>query len=466
MPFRLGRILSFALIALVALLATRRGAPLAPVQADEPPFFVIEHARIVPVSGPPIDDGTVVIARGLIQAVGSGAKAPPGAEIIDGHGMVVYPGLVDAMSTVGLVAGPPPGGGPEPAAPAPPAPARAAPPARPAVSQGPEDRPGTQPWRIAADHLEPTDPRIRRWRDAGFTTVLACPAGGMLPGQGSIVDLADGRPIDMVVKTYAAVPISLTPSGNFFSFPGSLMGAIAYVRQVYIDARWYQQAAAVYNADARGLERPHFDRTERVMAQTLERHTPVLLPGNLDKEILRAIDIAGELDVPAVLYGLQQGYAVAGQTAASRLPALVDLDWPARPKDSDPQAPVTLDVLRFRDRAPSTPAALARAGVPFGFYSGGITDPKDTLKNAKKAIDAGLDPAAALRAFTLGAAQILGVADRLGSIEPGKIANLVVADGDLFNPATKLKLVFVDGRRYTIHETPATPRPPAAAPAN
>lgn len=460
MPDRFVRYLFCAAIASVALLAARRGGLRQVVQADEPPFFAIQHARIVPISGPPIGDGTVVIAHGLIQAVGSDAQIPAGAEIIDGHGLVVYPGLVDAMATVGLVAGPPPGAAPGAA------PARPAPPPRPVISRGPEDRPGTEPWRIAADHLEPSDHRIQAWRDAGFTTVMACPAGGMLPGQGSVIDLRGGRPIDMVVKTYAAVPISLVPSGNFFSFPGSLMGAIAYVRQVYIDARWYQQASAVYDANPRGLERPHFDRTERVMAQTLERREPVLVPGNLDKEILRAIDIAGELDVPAVLYGVQQGYAVSGEMAASHLPALVNLNWPARPKDADPNAPVTLNVLRFRDRAPSTPAALARAGVPFAFYSGGITDPKDILKNAKKAIDAGLDPGAALRAFTLSAAQILGVADRVGSIEPGKIANLVVADGDLFNPATKVKLVFVDGRRYTVHALPAPARPAAVAPAN
>ena len=116
--------------------------------------------------------------------------------------------------------------------------------------------------------------------------------------------------------------------------------------------------------------------------------------------------------------------------------------------------------MRFRDRAPSSPAALAKAGVKFAFYSGGITAPKDTLKAAKKSIDAGLAPDAALRALTLSPAEIFGVADRLGSLENGKIANLVVTDGDLFEEKTKIKMVFVDGHRFEVREPEKPKEPP------
>jgi hypothetical protein len=115
--------------------------------------------------------------------------------------------------------------------------------------------------------------------------------------------------------------------------------------------------------------------------------------------------------------------------------------------------------LRFRDRAPSAPAALAKANVKFAFYSGGLTAPKDVLKAVKKSIDAGLPADAALRALTLSAAEIYGVSDRMGSIEVGKIANLVVTDGDLFEEKTKIKMVFVDGRRFETHE-PEKPKDP------
>ncbi len=145
--------------------------------------------------------------------------------------------------------------------------------------------------------------------------------------------------------------------------------------------------------------------------------------------------------------------------AAKKIPVLVSLKWPAAPKDADPEGETTLAELRFRDRAPSTPAALAKAGVKFGFYSDGMAGPKDIFKSVKKAVDAGLAPDAALRALTVDAAEVLGVGDRMGSIAPGKIANLVVTDGDIFNEKTKVKHVFVDGRRFEIHEGPPPEKP-------
>jgi len=152
-------------------------------------------------------------------------------------------------------------------------------------------------------------------------------------------------------------------------------------------------------------------------------------------------------------------YEVAPEIAAKKLPVLVNLKWPEAEKDADPEDKPSLRTLRFRDRAPSSSAALAKAGVKFAFYSGGLTAPKDALKAAKKSIDAGLPPDAALRALTLSAAEIFGVADRLGSVENGKIANLVVTDGDLFDEKTKIKMVFVDGRRFVVRE-PDKPKDP------
>src|SRR5207245_2679217 len=154
------------------------------------------------------------------------------------------------------------------------------------------------------------------------------------------------------------------------------------------------------------------------------------------------------------------GYEVAPEITAKKLPVLVDLKWPEAEKDADPEAKPSLRMLQFRDRAPSTPAAFAKAGVKFAFYSGGISAPKDILKGAKKSIDAGLAPDAALRAFTLSAAEIFGVADRLGSIENGKIANLVVTDGDRFEEKPKLKMAFVDGRRFEIRGPEKPKEPP------
>jgi hypothetical protein len=325
---------------------------------------------------------------------------------------------------------------------------------------GPEGRPGTSPWRVVADEIKTDDKRIETWRNAGFTTTLTVPDGGIFPGQAAVLDLAGNRAGDYVVRVNATVPISFKPVGGFFGFPDSLMGTIAYVRQVHDDTAWYLQAEPAYEANPAKIERPSYDRTEVVLSEAAKRHEIVMLPANNSIQILRALRLADEWKIPAVLYGGQQGYEVADALAAKKMPVLVNLKWPERGKDADPDAEQTLRELRFRDRAPGTPAAFAKAGVKFGFYSDGLPAPKDILKNAKKAIDAGLSPEAALRAFTLDSADILGLSDRMGSIAPGKIANLVVTDGDIFNEKTKVKHVFVDGRWFEIHEDATPPEKP------
>ncbi len=425
-------------------------------RAEEPRYFAIRNARIVPVSGPEIKSGTVVVAKGLIVAVGEKVTIPPEAWVIEGRGLTVYPGFIDALSDLGLGAPAPPGpggggGGPGPA--------RVQAPAQPAA-KGPQDRPATTPWVNAADELKPDDKRLETWRNAGFTSALASPLTGIFAGQGALVNLAGDRAGEMVVAAPAALLVTLRPMQGFASFPDSLMGVLSYVRQVYLDANWYHQAEAVYNAHPPGLERPAYDRTEIVIDEALRAGRPVLLPANTAQEVHRALVLADRIGAHAVIYGSQQGYAAADELAAARVPVLVNLKWPEKEKDSDPEAEEPLRELRFRDRAPSSPAALQKAGVKFAFYLEGTGTPKDALKNAKKAIDAGLAADAALRAFTLSAAEILGVSDRLGSIEPGKIANLVVADGDLFNEKTKVKMTFVDGRRYEVHEPSRPTEPP------
>jgi Amidohydrolase family len=450
-----------ALAFAVTLLALLAAAPQTRAQGGEPQYFAIRGAKIVPVSGPPVDGATIVMAHGVITAIGKDVTIPPDAWIIEGKGLTVYPGLFDAFTDVGLPSAPPPtggagegGGGGRRAA------------QTGEVSRGPEDRPGTTPWRSAADEVTLGDKRVETWRNGGFTTVVSAPKGGMFPGQASVLDLAGDRASEMVVKTPVAIPVSLQPSGGFGNFPGSLMGALAYVHQVWIDTDWSAQAQAIYEKNPHGVPRPRYDRTEAVLGQAIEDHTLVLIPANNSVQLRRALQLVDvwklndEDHVDGVIYGGQMAYEVAGEIAAKKVPVLVNLKWPEAEKDTDPDDKPSLRTLRFRDKAPSSPAELAKAGVPFAFYSGGITAPKDILKAAKKSIDAGLAPDAALRALTLTPAEIYRVADRLGSIENGKIANLVVTDGDLFEEKTKIKFVFVDGKRFE----PREPEKPKDAP--
>src|SRR5229473_3290785 len=328
-------------------------------------------------------------------------------------------------------------------------------------ARGPEDRPASTPWRSAADEVSLSDKRIETWRSAGFTTVVSAPKGGFFPGQAAVLDLAGGRTGDLVVKSPVAIPLSLQPSEGFRGgFPNSIMGVLAYVHQVWLDTGWSAKAQAIYEKNPRGAERPRYDHTEAALAEALEDHALVLIPANNSIQLRRALELFDRWHVTGAIYGGQMAYEAAPEIAAKKVPVMVNLKWPEAEKDADPEDKPTLRTLRFRGRAPSSPAALVKAGVKFAFYSGGITTPKDIVKAAKKSIDAGLAPDAALRALTLSPAEIFGISDRLGSIENGKIANLVIADGDLFEEKTKIKLVFVDGHKYE----PREPEKPKDAP--
>src|SRR5437899_3203416 len=401
------------------LLALFFAAPPVQAQGGEPQYFAIRGAKVVPVSGPPVENATIVVSRGLIAAVGKDVAIPPEAWVVEGKGLTVYPGLIDSFTDVGLPAAPPAGGeggfrGSQERA------------------RGPEDRPYSAPWRSAADEASLSDKRIETWRSAGFTTVVSAPKGGIFPGLGAVLDLAGERAGDLVVKSPVAIPVGFQTSGGFSSgFPNSIMGVLAYVHQVWLDTEWSIKAQAIYEKNPRGTARPRYDRTEAALAEALEDHAFVLIPANNSIQLRRALELFDRWHVTGRIYGGQMAYEAAAEIAAKKVPVMVNLKWPEAEKDADPEDKQTLRTLRFRDRAPSSPAALAKAGVKFAFYSGGITTPKDIVKAAKKSIDAGLAPDAALRALTLSPAEIFGVADRLGSIENGKIANLVVADGDI-----------------------------------
>ncbi len=436
---------TLALVCFALLLAACL-PPSSRAQGGEPRYFAIRGAKVVPVSGPPIENATILISRGVISAIGKDLTIPDEAWIIDGKGLTVYPGLFDAFTDVGIAAptaapsgGESSGGGRRPQG---------------ERANGPEDRPGSTAWRNAADEVSLADKRIESWRGAGFTTVVSAPKGGFVPGQGAVLDLGGERAGDLVVKSPVAIPLNLQPSGGFGSgFPDSLMGVLGYVHQLWIDTDWLAKAEAAYEKNPRGTERPRYDRNSAALAAALGDHALVLIPANNSVQLRRALVLVDRWNVPgAVIYGGQMSYEVAPEIAAKKIPVLVNLKWPEAEKDADPDETPSLETLRFRDRAPSSPAVLAKAGVKFAFYSDGITTPKDIVKAAKKSIDAGLAPEAALRALTLSPAEIFGVSDRLGSIEKGKIANLVITDGDIFEEKTKIKIVFVDGRKFEPRE--------------
>src|SRR6202140_729629 len=298
-------------VVFAALIAALCLAPEARGQGGEPPYFAIRGAKIVPVSGRTVENSTIIISRGIIAAIGADAKIPDEAWIIDGKGLTVYPGLIDSFTDVGLIA--------SPAAVTPGAPAATdaapRPPQTQTAARGPEDRPGTTPWRNAADEVNLGDKRIDTWRSGGFTTVVAAPKGGFFSGQAAVLDLAGDRPGDFVVKSPVAIPLNLTVTGGFGSgFPNSQMGVLAYVRQVILDTDWSTRAQAAYEHNAH-VERPPYDRSEASLAAVLQKHVVVLIPANNIVQIQRSLALADRWKVNGVIYGAQMAYEDAPQIA-------------------------------------------------------------------------------------------------------------------------------------------------------
>jgi imidazolonepropionase-like amidohydrolase len=428
------------------LLVFAAAAPLAaqymPSQAPQPPpYFAIENVQIVTGTGAVIENGTVVVGNGLIEAVGANVTVPGDAWVIDGSGLTVYPGLFDALSQVGLQGsggqggGGGGGGGGNPfAAPSGP------------TSDGPEDRPATTPWLDAADLLDAESDAVASWREGGFTGAMVAPDDGIVTGQGVVVNFA-GNPQQMVVKTPAALRVTMNGAG-FWSYPGSLMGVIAYIRQLYLDADHQSTYSAAYAANPRGQPRPTYDRALGPIQASIAGGWPTVMPADEVKEIRRVIKLGRDTGARPVIAGAHDAYEIADEIAAAGVPVLVDLDWPEANRNADPEEDEDLSTLKRRAYAPTTPAALERAGATWAFYSGGVGSPSQALGKVRDALEHGLSEAAALRALTMAPAEIYGVDQIIGSVEVGKLANLVVTDGPIFAEETEIRMVFVDGLKF------------------
>jgi imidazolonepropionase-like amidohydrolase len=439
-------------LSLLALPQTAQAQP-RPTRPDLPRHYALTGARIVTGSGQTIDNGTVVMNDGIISAVGRNVTVPAGAWVIDASGKTIYPGFIDAMTDLGHQAARPArsGGGGSPFGPQGPI-------DESTYSWGPEDRPGTHSWVSAAEDINGQDARFAQWRYAGFTTVVSTLDDGLVTGQAAVLNLGDyGRGRGMVVATPVAMRLKLQDR-SYQGYPQSLLGSFAYLKQLYLDAQHYDRVWDDYEASPVGKQRPEWDEALEPIRYQLGAGYPVLFPADNRKEIERAIATSEVMGVKPVVYGAQAAYAGADLLAGAGIPALVSLDWPKAAANADPEAEPSLETLRLWDRAPTTPAVLQNAGVTFAFSSLGMSDASDILANARKAVAQGLSKDAAVQAFTMNPARIMGVDDRLGSIAVGKIANLVVASGDLFEAGSKVETVFVDGDKFEVPQDEAPAR--------
>jgi hypothetical protein len=422
--------------------------------AELPSTVAIRNAKIVTVSGPVLNRGTVVLRNGLIEAVGDNVAIPADAWVVEGEGLTVYPGLIDGLSTVGLDVAPAAAAAGRAGAAIPAVGTPAAPRAR-----GPEDRPATTSWLRAADTVRANDRRVESMRSNGFTSAAVFPNRGIFAGQGAMIALGGEKTGQMVIAAPLGQYATMQTAGFGGGFPSAMFGTIAYIRQMYLDLDHYQKAKAMYAENPKGMPRPVYDRALEGLAESPR----LLLPARLDREFGRMLNFAAELKQPAVLYGGHEAYKAVDVLKRFKAPVLVSLKWPERSRDGDPDEYQDLEQLELREKAPTSPAALAKAGVKFAFYTDGQERLRDFNRAVRRAMESGLSMDDAVRAVTLSPAEIFGVADRVGSIEKGKIANLVVTKGDLFQDRTTIQMVFVDGVKYLPVPEPETPGFPGAA---
>jgi imidazolonepropionase-like amidohydrolase len=392
--------------------------------------YAIRNARVVPVSGPTIDNGTVIIRDGKIEAIGTKVSVPSGAEIIEARGLWVYPGMFDAGTSLGLVE----------------------------VGQG---APGTvdatevgdlNPHVKAIVAINPHSAHIGVTRVDGVTNTLTSPLGGLISGQAAVINLVGTTPAEMAVVPHAALvinyPRTSTGGGGFFAAvqPANLSEAVntanrqvEQIRRTLRDAEAYGRARDAYARD-KTLPRPEQNLMLEALIPYVRGERPVVFRADRETEMRGAIRFAEEMKLKPIILGGDDAWKMIGLLKEKNVPVILTgvLDLPSREDD-------------FYDTLYENPAKLRQAGLRFAISSGdGGANVRNLPYYAGMAAAFGLPKDEALKAVTLYPAQIMNLGDRLGSIEVGKIANLVVTDGDLLETRTHVRHLFIDGRQIPL----------------
>ncbi len=403
----------------------------APVFADAPGVYAITGGTVHPVSATEISNGVVIIRDGLIEAVGANLPIPADATTIDVKGGHVYPGIIDAHTSLGFPAATPPRRGRGAGAPA-------------RQQQTPPPLPETSPAFLAVREVKLSAEDVEAKRATGVTTILTAPAFGIFNGQSVVLNLGEGETGSRVVRDAATQQISFSPRPAW-TFPDSLMGVIADIKQTLLDAQQYSAAHAIYDRNPSGYRRPEDNAALQALASVLRRDVPVVFTADSESMMRRAEAIAKEFNLRYILSGARQGYRFADELKASNVPVFVSVKWPLPPANKDDRDEQPLRLIRDRQLAPTTPSVLAKNGVAFALVSGGGKT-SDFIPGIRKAIENGLSEDDALRAVTISPARILGIDRQLGTLEKGKIANVLITDKPLFAKEVKVKRVFIDGR--------------------
>ena len=375
--------------------------------------IAITGGTVYPVSGPKVADASVLIRDGRIVAVGTNVAIPSGATRIDAKGKWVTPGLIDGAGQLGLVE----------------------------ISVVPATREGSvQGDTIAAafnvaEGINPASTLIPVTRIEGITTALAVPSGNLVSGQAVLIDL-DGATIEqMVVKSPVGIVADLSESGKDDA-GGSRAEIAARLRQVFRDALEYERRKTDFGrAQMRPLAASAGDL--EALLPVLHGRVSLIALANRRSDIETALRLAKEFRLKLILAGAAEGWEIAGAIAAAGVPVLVE------PMDNIPG----YDSLGIRYE---NAALLAKAGVTVALLETDTHQSRNLRQQAGNAVAYGMTWDQALRAVTLSPAEIFGVADRYGSLESGKVANVVVWSGDPFEFTTGVEHVLIRGKEIPL----------------
>jgi imidazolonepropionase-like amidohydrolase len=419
-----------ALLALATLTCSL--GPIQGIWAENlPQVHALTGARLILAPGKVIDQGTIVVRDGIIEAVGADVAIPADARIWNVEKLTIYPGLIEPYRVVAW---------PEPA-----------------KKEG-EPLSLIQPERDAALCGDGTchENELEKLRAAGFTTASFAPGIGIVRGRSAVLNLGAGGIAANLLRRDGALHLSLRPhEGQRTGYPNSKMAAVALLRQTLLDARW-QSAATKAFAKKPTQARPALDPTLPVLEAAAAGTTRVFFESEDILDSLRAATLAAEFKLDALLVGSGEEYKRLADLRKFGLTQILPLNFPQAPSaPENDDLDTDLEALRHWHEAPANPLKVQEAGLRFALTSFKLSEPAKLHEMAEKAQERGLSADSILAAFTTVPAELLGLSERAGTLEAGKMANFVVVDGAFFSAKTKIREVWVDGRRYEVKEIKA-----------
>ncbi len=413
----------FILLALVLGPALASTTPAAAGPSSPERLLAITGVKIVPVTGPDINSGTILIRGKRIEAIGENVSVPEGATVINGQGLTAYPGLIDSYSSLGLVEI-----------------------SGVAATVDNRETGRINPQVRAIEALKYDSMHIPIARANGIVAAVVAPAGGLISGQATLVKLDGWTNREMAIKEILALVVELPGiRGGRRGFMGtgqqpavSTDKALAELKELFHKARMYEKRKA-YAEKNLLIAPPDFDETSLFLLPVVKGELPVIFSVHADRDILQTIKFVQEEKIKAIFYGVEQGFKVAEEIKKSGIPCLIGSLYDLPPVWEDGYDSLFLN-----------PIILNRAGVKIAFSSSSSSAAKDLPYHAAKAAAFGLDRREALKAVTIYPAEIFGVEKDMGSLEKGKLASLVLARGDILELGTSIEKVFIEGREVDL----------------